>query len=80
MGMSTHIANKPYTYACGCVLHADQAWTLCADCAARIGIFGTCLSCSGPANGQWVASCLPDETFCSRDCAEHQARLEELED
>lgn len=64
-----------YTYACGCVAIDLTHWHLCDDCASRIGTYGTCLGCEGPANEQWVTSALPDEVFCSQACAERSAAL-----
>lgn len=58
-----------YVYACGCTVSPEGDWTLCPDCSARIGTYGTCLQCGGPADEQWAHPWLPGETYCSRACA-----------
>lgn len=55
-------------YRCGCS-RVGWDWTLCEDCSSRIGDYGTCLQCSGPANEQWAHPDLPGESYCSRECA-----------
>lgn len=56
------------TGACGCIRHGDGTWTLCAECQARIGIYGTCLGCGGAADELWTAD--GGETDgCSKACA-----------
>lgn len=59
--------------ACGCVRHADNTWTLCADCASRIGKVGTCLACGGPADEWWTIPGFDDVAGCSPECAAREA-------
>ncbi len=72
--MATKTETLNATYACGCVVE-DDVWDLCPDCAARIGRHGTCLGCGGPADEQWVHADLPEDTFCTADCAARAAWL-----
>lgn len=60
-------------YACGCIRHADQTWTLCADCSSRIGTHGTCLVCGGAANETWIANGDTALSGCSQECATQAA-------
>jgi hypothetical protein len=62
-----------YTYTCGCVRHVDQIWTLCEDCASRIGKVGTCLACGGPADEWWMVPKVPESRGCSPECAARDA-------
>lgn len=68
------MSHDPYIYVCGCV-RTGSDWQLCDDCSSRIGVYGTCPECSGPANEQWISSAVPITEFCSGGCADRAALM-----